>query len=211
MDNSSEVGFLPVVCVIGSWSSGTTAVTGFLARLGAYSCPPHFRTNDPLTPDSHESIELRNRLLRIYDEQTLQRIGQPELLSAWLRPWLVEESAKARLQGCTHIVIKHPLLATLVSLLVEVCNPTFVVVTRPLPAIERTRLRRNWPEVYGAKGAPAIYSTALNCLIDAQQSFLTIAFADFLASPATRDSLVRTLELTPSESQRQSAEAWLRP
>lgn len=57
--------------VLGPWGSGSTAVTGILDHLGAFTCPPHFATNDPRTPSAYEPVQLRNILLRHIDEQAL--------------------------------------------------------------------------------------------------------------------------------------------
>ncbi len=38
------------ILILSSWGTGSTAVTGYLDKLGAYSCAPHFHTNDEKTP-----------------------------------------------------------------------------------------------------------------------------------------------------------------
>lgn len=42
------------IVIIASWSSGSTAITGYLDKCGAYSCPPHLNTVDERTPNSYE-------------------------------------------------------------------------------------------------------------------------------------------------------------
>ena len=65
---------METVIVLGSWSSGSTALTGYIQRLGAYTCPPHCTTFDERTPDSFESIDFRNALASCIDELTLSKI-----------------------------------------------------------------------------------------------------------------------------------------
>ena len=201
---------LPVIAVLGGYSSGTTAVAGYLARLGAYSCPPHSITNDPRTPDSYESAELRSQCLKVINEQTLSKAGDDEGFCRWLAPWLGEQSRLARREGCTHLLIKHALLALLAPQIDKVCSPQFVLVTRPLDQIERTRLRRKWHATFGQAGARVIYSAAFSNLTDMERGYHTVAFGEFLRSATTRRALASNLGLDPQAGQIEAADGWLR-
>jgi len=201
---------VPVVCVIGSWSSGTSAVAGYLAHAGAYACPPHYSTNDPRTPMSFEPLELRAKCLEVFDELSLKKIGDRAEFERWFGPWLKAQSRRAADAGARHIVLKHPLLALLIEPIIAVCDPAWVVVTRPSADIEATRTRRKWASVHGARGARMIYSTAINTLVEAEKSYQAVSFPQFLASGQLRDRLLNALELDPSEEQRRAAERWLR-
>ena len=201
---------LPVICVLGSWSSGTTAVTGYLARMGCYSCPPHFQTNDPRTPDSHESLALRNECVKVVSEQSLQLIGDVEAFSQWLSGWLQEQSESAKQTQCSHIVLKHPLLSFLIEPVAQVCSPKWVLVTRPLEDIERTRARRGWGAVHGEAGARTVYSAAFSSLMSGQKSFHAVAFDEFRQNAKARSDLVRYLEIESDQAGLADAEAWLR-
>lgn len=201
---------LPVICVVGSWSSGTTAVTGYLARLGAYSCPPHFMTNDPRTPDSHEPLALKERCVAMAELGTGRTDVDDERFARWLNDWIAEQSCAAREAGCSHIVIKHALLAILIRPIMEVCDPQWILVTRPMRDIEATRTRRGWSEEHGEKGARMIYSTAFSTLMEIGRSYHTIAFGEFLSDPDLRSGLGLSLGLRPDDRQLRDAEAWLR-
>lgn len=151
---ASEGDGVHTLVVLGSFSSGTTALVGYLARLGAYTCPPHMRTNDPRTPDPHEPRALRDQLVSYIHEPTLK--PQVEDLSgfrAWFEPWLAEQKAQAAASGYTHVVLKHPLAAFFIEDLAEVGQPTFLVMSRRFEAIEQSRQRRGWGAVYGKAGA----------------------------------------------------------
>ena len=58
---------MKAVVIIASWSSGSTAVTGYLDKCGAYSCPPHLNTIDKRTPNSYESIEYGTELAKLFE------------------------------------------------------------------------------------------------------------------------------------------------
>ncbi|WP_323705816.1 hypothetical protein [Thiorhodovibrio frisius] len=102
--------------VLGAFSSGTTALTGYLERLGAYSCPPHLQLNDPMTPSSYEPTALRAALLEAVDEQQLCRRAQRgEGFADWFQSWWQDQCAQARSNASTQLVLKHPLLAFVIN------------------------------------------------------------------------------------------------
>lgn len=206
----SEPNHLPVLCILGTWSSGTTAVTGYLERFGAYSCPPHVRTNDPRTPDSYESLEFRNQCAVTVDEATFADVGDRQKFVAGLQNWIKKKSDEAILNECTHIVLKHPLSAFLISEIHEVCAPKWIVVTRPFDKIETTRQRRKWFLHYGAQGATKVYSTLFSSLIQIEATYLTLSFADFLSNPTVREQLASYSGIVANADKRTRAEEWLR-
>lgn len=75
-----------IIWVLGPWSSGSTALTGWIARLGAWTCPPHQITNDPRTKNSYESKELRDRLCQQRNELTLESTGTAARFDKWFIP-----------------------------------------------------------------------------------------------------------------------------
>ena len=137
---------MQTILVLGSWSSGTTAVTGYIHRLGAYSCPPHFYANDPRTPDTYESLELRNILAGCIDEASLKPLiaEHSKVLKDFLRVWYPAKQAEAKSFGYQALVLKHPLTALFLTEFIEICNPKCLVVTRGFQEIENTRIRRGW-------------------------------------------------------------------
>lgn len=206
----SENNLLPVLCVLGTWSSGTTAVTGYLNRLGAYSCPPHIMTNDPRTPDSYESIEFRNQCAVTVDESTFADIGDRQMFQTRLRNWIRMKSAEAALEECSHIVLKHPLSAFLIPEIHQVCAPRWIVVTRPFDKIEATRQRRNWFAYYGSQGAQKVYSSLFAALIGIEASYLTVSFTDFLSNSAVRKKLISYSGISTNAARRAQAEEWIK-
>ncbi|TQM89904.1 hypothetical protein BD293_4218 [Roseinatronobacter monicus] len=207
VDNAPLV---PVVCVLGAWSSGTTAVTGYLTRVGGYSCPPHVQTNDPRTPNSHEPVDFAIELRKVIGGLTLKQHGDREAFCNWLRSWLNERSIEARASGASHIVLKHPLSAYLIKEINAVCNPDFLVVTRPFIKIEETRKRRKWYPSYGAAGAQKLYSTIFSSLIEIEASYSTVSFRDFTTSLPRRRTILKALGISGTHAQCHAAESWLK-
>jgi hypothetical protein len=203
---------MQTILVLGSWSSGTTAVTGYIHRIGAYSCPPHFITNDPRTPDSHESIELRNILIRCINESTLkpQVHEHSKIFKEFLRVWIPAKQAEAKANGYQALVLKHPLTAFFIIEFVEICNPMCLVVTRGFQDIENTRIRRRWPTQFGQQGANVIYGTIFGALMHCEKSFYTVSFREFLRSSDDRKNLRKYLNVAMDEKGIESAESWLR-
>ena len=201
---------LPVLCVLGSWSSGTTAVTGYLKNLGAYSCPPHVGTFDPRTPDSMESLEFRNQCASTVDEATFSDIGDRQEFGNKLQDWIIEQSHEAVQNKCSHIVLKHPLSAFLISEIHEACDPKWIVVTRSFEKIENTRKRRKWFHYYGVQGASKVYSALFSSLIQIEATYLTLSFSDFLSRSTVREQLTSYSEIAVHEGKKDKAEEWIR-
>jgi len=201
---------LKTIIILGSWSSGSTAITGYIQRLGAFTCPPHVQTFDERTPDSHESLPFRNALAECVDELTLKPLRPAPDFGAWFETWLSGHQQAATEQGRNVIALKHPLSAFFVPQFVNRCDPTFLVITRNFQAIEKTRERRNWHQVYGSAGATKVYSALFSGLMECGQSFCSVAFEDFLANAATRRTMRKRLPMDPDQSQIAKAEAWLR-
>lgn len=201
---------MQTILVVGNWSSGTTAVTGYLARLGGYTCPPTIQTSDPRTPDSHEPIALRNALAAVYDEMSLKKVGQEADFSKWLEKWLPQQRKQAALNGKKFIILKHPLSALLIGEINEVCAPRIVVVTRPFEEIEKTRLRRGWGPNYGTMGAQIIYPRAFSTFIEQQISFLSVDFRRFRKDQEERNAIIDYCGLTPDARKLAQAEDWVK-
>jgi hypothetical protein len=203
---------MQTIFVLGAWSSGTTAVTGYIERLGAYSCPPHLMTNDPRTPNAHEPLELRSELISCIEETTLQPLVEnpEERFKTFLAKWLPARQREAADSGAQAVVVKHPLSAFFLAEIAAVCDPTYLVVTRDFEAIEKTRSRRNWPASFGRQGAEIIYGTIFGSLMQSEHSFYTIAFRDFLQTPAERARMRAYLGLDAAGQALDTAEGWIR-
>ncbi len=198
-----------IIVVLAPWSSGSTALTGYLSRLGAWSCPPHQLTNDPRTPDSHESKDFRNALCECFDEFTLEPKIPARDLSTFLIDWLKVQRIRARDNGQRSIVLKHPLAALALDTIITVADPKFVVGLRPLDQIEATRTRRGWHPIYGRSGAKQIYEAVFSGLLANGRSFVGVSYPDFMEHRSSRERLATALDLTPNANQVASAEAWI--
>lgn len=73
------------IIIIATWSSGSTALTGFLQQCGAYTCPPHQKTNDERTPIAYESLLYADALRKIFDEFTLKKKGDFEVFRRFFK------------------------------------------------------------------------------------------------------------------------------
>ena len=199
------------IVVLAPWSSGSTAVSGYISRAGAYDCPPHVMTSDSKTPNSHEPLELRELLASIVDEQSLEVNKEiAPLFSPWFKSYLSRVELKAREMNCECIVLKHPLLAFFLADLIRVSDTKFIKVTRDLKNIEQTRQRRNWSRNYGDWGARKIYSLIDFMQTELENKMLTLDFAEFKSSPQKRETLLEFCELMPDKTKKAHAENWLR-
>lgn len=199
-----------IIIGLGPWSSGSTAITGYLDRLGAWTCPPHQMTNDPLTPNSHEPKYFRDLLCSVFDETTLKQIQSIESFESHFEKWIVDEKLKATKNGCASIFLKHPLSVFVLPQIVKICDPQVYVFLRPLRDIERSRKRRGWHPVYGIAGAQKIYSTIFSTTVNQSIPFCAVSYKNFLNDQMYRRDISRRMELNPTEKQLANAESWLR-
>ena len=137
-----------VVVVLGPWSSGTSAVAGVVAALGAESHPPFVGVADPSTPVSFESKGLREIIVGAFDHDNLARGPLPSDAVGRLQDWAGQAPFS---------VAKMPMLCWFLQEICEAWDARFIVVRRTLSAIEATRQRRGWPAEYGSKGAEVVY------------------------------------------------------
>jgi hypothetical protein len=171
------------IIILAPWGSGSTAVTGILDHLGAYTCPPHFRTNDPRTPTAYEPELLRNILLQHIDLHALMIAGNRLRLISEIQQWLEQTLQQA---GCDNrvVVIKHPLLSIIIPELISLLDPKFIIVRRNFADIERTRARRRWHPIHGYLGARMIYDRIYSDLVaNNSLGFMDLNYADLLSRP----------------------------
>lgn len=203
---------MQTILVLGSWSSGTTAVTGYIQRLGAYSCPPHWLLNDPRTPDTYESVEFREILIKCINEHSFTP-SIPEhtkVFKDFIRAWFPAKQAEAKAIGVQAIVLKNPLAAFFLNEINEICSPKYLLVTRGLKDIENTRFRRRWVPTYGQQGAKVIYSVIFDTLIKIEKSFHAISYYDFLYSESERGKMREYLAIKAADNYVDRAEGWIR-
>lgn len=193
-----------VILVLASWSSGSSAVAGFLNNNGAYMFPPFITTTDPKSPDTYESEMFRAILLETIQEESLSFKMNTDTLKGRLTTWFQEEIEKAKQRGHSTFALKHPLSALILKELCEIVDPVFVVVTRPLSKIEETCVRRNWHPIHGRTGAEVIYKEIYSYLQENGKSYFAISFEDYLRSEKERLMLLEYcgFSVTPEEAQR---------
>lgn len=203
---------MQTILVLGSWSSGTTAVAGYVQKLGAYSCPPHWMTNDPRTRDSYESLELRYILTKCIDEVSFNPTtpDYAEVFKDFMRGWFPAKQAEAKASGARALVLKHPLTAFFLNEIDEICNPKYLLVTRGFQDIETTRMRRGWHPTLGQQGAKVIYNVICGTLMQSEKSFYAISFRDFLHSEDERKRMRDYLAIPGSDEDVARAEGWIR-
>ena len=201
---------MKTILILCPWSSGSTAVAGFLDRCGGHTCPPHFSTNDPKTPNPYESLALRNALHNLIDIEspTFEQKGAEVVFEKFFSKWIEEQKTLAKNIGKTFLVLKHPLKIFALHIIEKYIDPHFLVVTRPIEEIEQTRIRRKWPDVYGRKGAILIYKK-IDEYFSRNQKFLKIEYDDFRHNDMQHKLVIDFFELNPTESQRKSAKQWL--
>jgi hypothetical protein len=202
----------PVILVLSSWSSGSSAVAGYLSNCGAFPCPPLYTTNDPLTPTSYEPDELRKILLEHFDEHTLKRKFPGDEFSTQYISFLQSALRKFQETKDERIILKHPLLIYFLGEIRKLHPIKVVVVTRPLDMIEKSMRRRKWDwnPMYGKAGAQIIYNRIYEELHATSTSYFSIAYDDFLKDESIRLALVDFCELDPNAQQLQNANHFLR-
>lgn len=169
-----------VAVVLAPWSSGTSAVAGVIACLGADSHPPFMALTDPSTPRSFESHSLRDIIVDAFDHENLSRTPLPVEAVGRLRDWAGDAPLS---------VAKMPMLCFFLEEVCAAWDPLFVVVQRDPVAIEATRLRRGWPAEYGARGAERIYPL-IDAGLQAGAARLDVDYAALIADPAAQGARI---------------------
>ena len=202
---------MKTILILTSWSSGSTAISGFLNHCGGYNCPPYVMTNDQATPNAFEPIQYKEALGDCIDESTLKLHGSTDKFKIFFQTWIKEQSLLAKKNKKTFIVLKHPLQTFLLPLIQTIIDPILIVVTRPFENIEKTRMRRVWPEVYGEKGARIIYNTIYSYLHNKGCSYFVIPFEKFRKDDNLQKQLLNFCEIKPNANEIYKAKEWLRP
>ena len=187
---------MKLIFVAGSWGSGSTAVMSALNGLGVPMFGPHFQSNDPKTKNTFELIPFRKLILKYTNHSTLTHKEnyhnefQPALYKFRLQlqnlRWpQAEDNTKKT------FALKMPLASICLP---EICN-TFetkiIVIHRPFSEIEASRIRRNWPRLYGSFGAEKIYSIIFKDVINHKLSFLAVSHNDLITStPLTLEKMI---------------------
>jgi hypothetical protein len=177
---------MKLILVCGPFGSGTTAVAGMLARLGAAGFGPHYQPADPLTANSYELAAFRDLLLSVASEQTLTLTAAGDVKAALehFRNRIIRQELGAYDEkSATPIFLKHPLAALIIPQISAAFETRLVYLVRPLRDIETSRQRRKWPERYGAKGASIIYSHMFNALINYAVPTTLVRYSELIQQP----------------------------
>ena len=200
--------FKPII-IISAWSSGSTALAGFLHHCGAYTCPPHVTTNDPKTPSAYEPLLYDNALKKLFDDRTFKKIGDiQEFFNFFDLFWKTEVKNKND-NGFQTIALKHPLQTLILPYLYKRLNPKILFITRPFEEIEKTRQRRGWYDNFGEVGARKIYSIALNFCIVNSVPYLSIPYNLLMKDKNFRQIILDYCELIPSDENLIKAEKFI--
>lgn len=177
---------MKLILVCGPWSSGTTAVSGMLDALGMEGCGPYFRTNDQRTRNSFESLAFREAVDSVASDQTLALTVPPKDVMARLEALKVKLQAQRAANGTdpgASIFLKYPLSALVIPQICRVFNTRLIYVLRPSTDIEATRVRRQWSENFGARGAQVLYSRMFNILLERAIPTMIMRYPELLRAP----------------------------
>ena len=177
-----------LVLVCGPWSSGTSALAGFLGQAGLAAPGPFFAVNDPRTPATFEMQAFREVLVGLASEQTLEPRVTPAQALAALREFrdgaLADACRAAGVPADQPVMLKHALAVLFLPELAQLFDLQLVGVLRPYEAIEETRRRRKWPAHFGQAGATRVYGHLFKHLVDAQTAYCLVRYTDLMAAPA---------------------------
>jgi hypothetical protein len=178
-----------LLLICGSWGSGTSAVAGFIECLGAIGFGPYFFTRDPRTRNSYEFLPFSELVGQFISLAPLSVIGDK---LAQLESDLIQFRRRIEAQefgaydptGDIPIFLKCPSASLIVPEICEVFETKIVLVVRTLEEIEQTRVRREWPEVFGRAGAEVVYKELSRILRTGDYPYMTIEYGEFLMSPS---------------------------
>jgi len=177
----------PLVLVCGPWGSGTSAVAGMLANAGLWAPGPHIQLKDPRTTQTYEMRAFRDLLMRFVSELTFEQMMNShdivQELTHFRDTVLAEARARDGISANQLLLLKHALPAFLLPEMDQVFDLKVVCVVRPLGAIEKTRLRRNWHVNSGEFGARKIYEKLFDYMTNSETPFHFVRYADVLNRP----------------------------
>ena len=194
-----------LVCVVGPYRSGTSAVAGLLHRLGV----PMGDGWKPARPGNaggtYEDQQLATMCRRWFRETSIvERVGRRQRRRD-IRQWL---AGRPQLAGA-----KHPLLCLCLPQLARVCpSVQFVAVDRPVSESVTSLIARRWSPAHAARATSRLIAARERDLATIAKPVCRIAYHDLLANPADAvDRLIAFLDLTPTEDQRRDAISWIDP
>jgi hypothetical protein len=177
---------MKLLLVCGPFGSGTTAVAGLLARLGAIGFGPYYQPADERTPNSHELIAFRDSMLTLASEETTTLLPGADVKNALeiFRDRIANQEFGAYDSSAgVPIFLKHPLAALIIPQICAAFETRLIYLVRPVRDIEASRRRRKWGAQYGAKAAGIIYSQMFNALINHSFPTTIVRYAELIERP----------------------------
>jgi hypothetical protein len=177
---------MKLLLVCGPFGSGTSAVAGLLARLGANGFGPYYQPADELTPDSHELIVFRDLMLTLASEETTTLLPGADVKTAldqFRNRIANQEFGPFENNSEIPIFLKHPLATLIIPQICAAFETRLIYLVRPVRDIESSRKRRKWGAQYGAKAAGIIYSHMFNALINHSFSTTIVRYSELINSP----------------------------
>lgn len=206
---------MKTLVILSSFSSGSSAVAGFLERCGAHSCPPHMLTLDKRTPLAYENIFLKDTLEKLFDTNDASNDfnlkGSLESFADFFATWYQDQLTVCKGIGKKFMVIKNPLLIfTLHIIHARLENPFYIILKRPLNKIEETRIRRGWAPLLGKQGAKIIYNEISKKTSELNLPNVEIDFETFCTNTNERLKTIEMCNIKVSPEKLNEATGWLR-
>jgi ABC-type dipeptide/oligopeptide/nickel transport system ATPase subunit len=172
---------MKILLVCGPYGSGTTAVAGLLANLGALGLGPYQRTNDPRTPNAYELLAFRELVLSLVSEETMSL--KPDISIEAALSEFKDALVKRVPQGEQRpIFLKHPASALIIPHICRVFDTRLIYLLRPIKDIEATRRRRSW-----FRGAPRetriIYMHMFDHFVNERSPTTMVRYTDLIEAP----------------------------
>ena len=205
----------PLILVCGPWGSGTSAVTGMLAKIGLWAPGPYLRLKDVRTENTFEMLAFRELLMKFVNEKSLLRQMDSDDIVKMLIEFrgniLKESQATTGAGKPIPLLLKHPLAALLLPEIQKVFDLRIVGVLRTLEDIEKTRSRRNWHPMAGKQGGEKIYTELFNHIVHNDVPFAVIRYSDVVKNPETAlNQLANFCNLDLTQDAKESALAYVR-
>lgn len=202
---------LPLVMVLGTWRSGTSALAGVLHHLGVYFGDNFGQLRHPTPfPNTFESADLFPIIWASLKEPEMEPLRPVNETRTELSAWLQQHSFDAAQAGFKVIGMKHPAACVLADLIQDLWPSVLTVRTeRELRDCLKSmkKLGWDWPENRALTGLQAQH--------DAARKFCdgpVFEFPQFLEAPEeTVDRLAEYLNLRPTPEQRSQAARSLSP
>ena len=200
-----------IILIAGPWSSGSSALTGFISKLGIPAPGPYVYCNDPRTPLTYELESFREVIIQSAPDEALGLIQKPDVVIeklSYFRDIVLPNILEADgISTNSPILLKHPSSAFMLDEFFQVFNTAKMIVSiRPLEDIEATRLRRKWFNTYGSLGAQAIYGRIFTHIIKADTPCHLVKYNELLSQPLSLvDPLSKFIGINPSKQQIQQA------